>query len=138
MQFPAETPGGFGRSQRVAALLCVVVLLSLGDLYMTLTHLRGVGMLESNPLARHIMSYNSSAVVISWKCATVLLAVLILFFYRRTRQAEVGAWAAALVLGLLTLHWTRYNDAIGEIDPEDAQRAARADPRWVAITDGGH
>jgi hypothetical protein len=121
----------------VAALLCVVVLLSLGDLYMTLTHLRGIGMLESNPVARVIMSYNSSAVVISWKCATVLLAVVILFFYRRTRQAEVGAWAATILLGLLTVHWARYNDEVAMIDPDDAARAAQADPRWVSITDDG-
>ncbi|MCC6661078.1 MAG: hypothetical protein IT437_09360 [Phycisphaerales bacterium] len=125
----------FDRAQRVAALLCIVVLLSVTDLYMTLTHLRGIGMLESNPVARLIMRYNSSAVVVSWKCATVLLAVLILFFYRRTRQAEVGAWAAALLLGLLTVHWVRYNDEVAQIDPDDAASAAASDPRWVNITD---
>jgi hypothetical protein len=136
---PATSQAGparrFGRPQRVAALLCVVVLLSIGDLYMTLTHLTGIGMLESNPIARMVMSYNSTAAVVSWKCATVLLAVLVLFFYRRTRQAELASWICTVILAALTLHWIRYNHEIHALDPEDAARAARADPRWVAITD---
>lgn len=123
----------FGRPQRVAALLSVIVLLSLGDLYMTLTHLQGIGMLESNPIARAVMSYNAPSVLISWKCATVLLAVLILFFYRRTRQAEIASWICCTVLLLLTFHWIRYNDAITGLDPELARQAASADPRWVAL-----
>lgn len=47
------------RSRRVISLTALIALLSLADLFMTLTFLRTVGMSEANPVARMVMSYGS-------------------------------------------------------------------------------
>src|SRR6266478_4968970 len=58
-----------GRSCRVIALLVAVVLMSLGDLHITLTYLTSVGMSEGNPLARWVMGYNNPGLLVAWKLA---------------------------------------------------------------------
>lgn len=124
------------RPVRVGALLVAVVALSIGDLYMTLVHLRSVGMIEANPLAREVIDLNSPHALAAWKLATVLVAVSLLFLVRRTRSGEAGAWLAVAVLTWLMLHWITYSDALVHLHPEFAVDAARNDPNWVAMAPG--
>lgn len=120
------------RALRVTLLLVAVALMSLGDLYMTMTHLTGVGMMEDNPLARAIMSYNSPGLLAAWKLASVTLALSILFWARRTRHGEWAAWFCAGVLAWLTVRWVRYSDDLASLTPAIAQ-IAETDHRWMAI-----
>lgn len=121
------------RPARVLALLAAVVLLSLGDLWMTLTHLRTVGMFEANPLAREVINLNSPLALAAWKLATVALAVGILFRLRARRAGEAGAWVCVAVLTWLTVHWVRYSDELSSPGAAEAVDTARRDPRWVVL-----
>lgn len=96
------------RQARVVMLLFAVLAMSIADLIMTLTYATSVGMVELNPLARAMMS-GGRYELIAWKLATVLLGIGILFFIRRTRGGEFGAWVCCLVLAALTFHWINYN-----------------------------
>jgi Domain of unknown function (DUF5658) len=124
------------RTVRVVMLLVAVVLLSLGDLYMTLVHLRGVGMVEANPIAREVIDLNSPPALAAWKLATVVLAVGLLFVVRRTRSGEIGAWLAVAVLTWLTVRWTTYSEELAELHPEYVLEAVQRDPNWVAMAPG--
>jgi uncharacterized membrane protein (Fun14 family) len=119
------------RSRRVLILLVGVMLLSIGDLIMTLTYLTSIGMAESNPLARLVMSYRSPWILVGWKVASMTAAGGILFIHRRRRAAEVGAWICLGVLVWLTFRWTAYIGHI-QIGPASAI-AAEHDPTWVTL-----
>lgn len=121
------------RSARVVAMLVAIVAMSVGDLYMTLVHLTGAGMLESNPIARVVMAYNSSAILAAWKLTTVCLAVGILFMARRSRHGEIAAAFCCCVLTWLTVRWVSYTDEVAKISPEFVTLAATDDHRFVQI-----
>lgn len=125
------------RPVRVLALLAAVVLLSLGDLSMTLTHVRSAGMYEGNPLARHVINLNSPSALAAWKLATLVLAVGILFRVRHTRAGELGAWACVAVLTWLTLRWVDYSDEVSSLDPAATTGSDGNDPRWVVMAPEG-
>jgi hypothetical protein len=125
------------RPYRVTGLLAGVVLLSVGDLYMTLLHLTTFGMLEANPLARGIMAHGSPAMLAAWKTATVGLAVGILFWARRRATAEVAAVFCCLVLAWLTLRWVAYSDTVSAMTPELQALVTGEEPRFVTMAPGG-
>jgi len=115
----------------VIILLSAVLLLSIGDLIMTLTYLTSVGMAEGNPIARLVMSYRSPWYLVVWKAASLTSACGILFIHRHRRAAEIGAWICALVLVWLTFRWSAY---IGEVQMGPAAAAAaQSDPSWVTL-----
>ena len=120
------------RGKRVAILLAAITLLSLGDLYMTLTYAMSVGMYESNPLARFIMSFGSPALVASWKLGSMLLACSIFYWARRSRYAELGVWGCTLLLAWLTHHQGAYMEQV-EIFKQDIALVSShaADATWV-------
>lgn len=120
------------RGKRVAILLAAITLLSLGDLYMTLTYAMSVGMYESNPLARFIMSFGSPALVASWKLGSLLLACTIFYWARRSRYAELGVWGCTLLLAWLTCHWGAYMEQV-EVFTQDIALVSShaADATWV-------
>ena len=101
-------PASRGRSIRVVVLIIAIIALSLGDLSMTLTYLRSVGMGEGNPLARLVIEYNSPALLVAWKCASVLLACIIFGLYRKRAFTEVACWCCVAVLAWLTIRWWNY------------------------------
>jgi Domain of unknown function (DUF5658) len=127
---------GGPRERRVLLLLFCVLVLSAGDLYMTLMHLTGPGMLEGNPLARGIMGYNSPAALAIWKTVTVGLGLGILFFARRTICGEIGAWICCLILTWLTIHWVNYNNDVAELTPYLNTLASGGDARWMHMDSG--
>lgn len=114
-------------------LVCAIVLLSLGDLYITLTYLQSVGMNEGNPIARWMMAYNSSTVLIWWKLLTVGLTCTILLVVRRTRSAEIAAWLGCFVLLWLTLRWIEYGNEMHALTPI-LHQISQVDTGWVQIT----
>jgi hypothetical protein len=123
------------RGRRVLILLVAIVLMSIGDLYMTLTHLTHTGMLEANPIARQIMAYNSPALLSAWKLASVGLAVSILYWVRHRGKTEIATWFCFLVLTWLTCRWFVYNDQVGMFTEFPiAAAAGYPHAEWVAMT----
>jgi hypothetical protein len=123
-----------GRGRRVAMLLVAILLMSLGDLYMTLTHLTQAGMLEANPLARSIMAYNSPALLALWKLTSVGLAVAILFWARHRGRTEIATWFCFLVLTWLTCRWMVYSDQISAAAGFSATFGEHTGSEWIAMT----
>jgi hypothetical protein len=124
---------GAHRPFRVIALLIVVVLLSLSDLYMTLLHLLHFGMLEVNPVARRIMEYGSPAALILWKLITVGIAAGILFWARRRATAEWAAAFCCLVLAALTAQWILYNLQVSDSTGDLHAAAKQGVAQWVTM-----
>ncbi len=105
-------PGG-GRSRRVMALLGAVVLLSLGDLLVTLAYLKSVGLMEANPIAVYLIESTQSAWVLAcFKGLTVGFCATVLFCLRRHREGEIGAWCAAAILVFTALQWHQYAQSV--------------------------
>lgn len=125
------------RSKRVIGLLLVVVLMSIGDLYMTLQHLTHIGMLEDNPLAHAIMQYGSSWGLVVWKMCTVILAAGILFWARRRLSAELGALFCCVVMTWLMVRWVNYSDHLTSITHDAPELVQRDDERWVSLPPDG-
>jgi len=129
------TPAEYSRGRRVAMLLGAILLLSAGDLYMTLTHLTQAGMLEANPVARLVMAYNSPMLLGLWKMCSVGLAIAILFWARHRGRTEIATWFCFLVLTWLTCRWIVYSDQIGTLAEIPAAIAGHPSAEWVAMTD---
>jgi uncharacterized membrane protein YqjE len=127
-------PARQSRGRRVSILLAAILVMSIGDLYMTLTHLTTTGMLEANPLARLIMAYNSPMLLAAWKMSSVGLAVGILFWARHRGRTEIATWFCFLVLTWLTCRWTIYNDQISTLAEIPSAYAGRPNAEWVAMT----
>jgi uncharacterized membrane protein YczE len=121
------------RAKRVIALLVGIVLMSLGDLYMTLQHLTHIGMLEDNPLALAIMQYGSSWGLAAWKLCTIALAAGILLYARRRASAEAGALFCCIVMTWLTSRWVDYSDHLTSITRDAPELVRGDDDRWVSL-----
>lgn len=100
------------RAIRVILLMLTIAALSVGDLVLTLTYVRSVGMTEANPIARYVMSFDSAWLLAGWKFASVGLACLIFYIARYKRSGELAAWVACSVLTLLTFHWLNYTHEV--------------------------
>jgi len=122
------------RPTRVTAFLSGVVILSLGDLYMTLVHLLNFGMFEGNPVARGIMAHGSPAMLVIWKLITVSFAVGVMFWARRRLSAEAGALFCCLVLTWLTLQWAHYSDQVANLTNELHAMDNASEARWVTMS----
>lgn len=124
------------RSRRVLVILAGVVLMSLGDLYMTLQYLLHFGLLESNPMARAIIQHGSPWILAAWKLCTLILAVGILAFARRRLSAELGTLFCCGVMAWLTVRWIHYSDQVSSTT-RDAQALLHTDEsRWVTLAPG--
>lgn len=97
------------RSRRVALLIAGIVLLSLGDLLITLTYLRTTGMVEANPIAAWLIrTTGSTAALVAYKLLTVGVCVGLLHRLRRQVEGEVAAWCAVVILALAAVQWYQY------------------------------
>lgn len=132
----ARTSDPAARTGRMVAILTAICLMSLADLYMTMAHATGAGMIEANPIARAIMRAGSPSTLILWKLATVGLGVAILVRLRRSGWAEAGAWLCLVVLAWLSMRWIDYSDQVGALTPY-VSTMADADARWVRIKTRG-
>ena len=122
-----------GRNRRVLLLLSLVIVLSLADLYLTLLYVTQGSFAEANPLARAVMQSQSVGLLVAWKLGSVFTTVGILYAIRRTRSAELGAWACCAVLGWLTLQWSWYVDA-PPIAPETLSAYGYDQGQWVTLS----
>lgn len=77
-----------------------------------MTYVQGFGMFEGNPVVLKLIGTSSPLAMISWKLGTMLIAISILFWQRRTWQAEAAAVLGVVIYGGLLLHWHRYMDEI--------------------------
>jgi hypothetical protein len=124
------------RGARVSILLAGVVLLSLGDLILTMWHLQSIGMVEANPVAAMILERAGSVwPLVLYKAATVAVCVGVLFRIRQRFQAEVGAWLCLLVLAVLSVHWHRYSNTIMQPDVLGAIAGGNVDERWITLAE---
>jgi len=107
------------RPRRVVVLLVGIVVLSLADLIITLTHLTTVGMAEANPVARWVIQWTGSPVsLVLFKVATVGVCVVLLYRVRHHLQGEIAAWLALVILAGMSVMWFSYT-AVYE-NPVDA------------------
>ncbi|MCE7974530.1 MAG: hypothetical protein DYG92_09470 [Leptolyngbya sp. PLA1] len=125
--------GEKARTQRVIALVVASSLMSLGDLYMTLTYVTSVGMIELNPLARGLMNLNSPLLVIVWKVALTVFGAGVILLARRKRLAEAAAWVVFLAMAFLTIHWSGFNREVAEMTEEYHMLANIGDERFVQM-----
>lgn len=121
------------RSQRVTILVLAAALMSLGDLYMTLTYVMSIGMVEVNPIARHLMSMDSPLPVVLFKVSLTLFGTTVLMWFRRRRAAEIAAWFVFLGMTILTMHWRGYSTQVAEMTEEYQALTQVDDPRFVQM-----
>ena len=92
------------RSHRVICLVLGIWLLNGFDLTFTiLSHEQGV-LLEENPLARHMLQYGTTSIVL-YKIGMVLIGSYPLLRFRRARITELGTYVILAAYTLLALHW---------------------------------
>jgi len=100
------------RGRRVILLVAAIVMLSLGDLYATLTHASSIGMVELNPIGAYLIQSGSPNGLILFKCGSILLTATLLLVVRHYLTGELGGWVCLFVMVGLTIHWYNYNHAI--------------------------
>ena len=122
------------RGRRVNLFLVAIVFPSLADLVMTLDHMVGPGMYESNPLARLILQWGSPATLAMFKCMTLLLGCWLLWRTRRSVASEIGALLCVVVLTWLMVRWNDYSAQMAELTPHLAEIQTYHNQTWVAIT----
>jgi uncharacterized membrane protein len=123
------------RNHRLLVLLAAIVVLSMADLAITLTHLQTIGMIEANPVAAFLIRESGSAWTLAlFKSCTVALCVTLLFALRRSRFAEVGAWTAIIVLVGLSIQWHIYTERFVE-DPHQLLlvRSGTLADQWLML-----
>ena len=128
-----STPAVDRRSRRVIVLLCGILVLSVADLYVTLEHLRTVGMLEANPIAAYLIRTTGSAwVLAAYKMATVGVCLTLLFRLRRHGEGEFAAWCAVVILTALSLMWHTYAEELDHPAELEWVRTTNAD-NWLHL-----
>ncbi|MGD9689025.1 MAG: DUF5658 family protein [Phycisphaerales bacterium] len=118
------------------ALVLAVAMISLSDLYLTLTFLHGPGMNEGNPLARWIISHNNPWLLAGWKVMLLGVTSLSLYLTRNTRTGELAAWVCVGVMLWLTGQWIKYADKAPMMTPIVGQIAdvQTHGPDWVQFS----
>jgi hypothetical protein len=136
-----STPGGTeyensqrrDRSRRVNLLIVGIVLLSLGDLLITVTYLQSTGMLEANPIAGYIIRVTGSvSILAAYKALTVGICVGLLYRLRRLVEGEVAAWCAVSILAFMSLQWYHYARQFDATDLELARSVVLGE-EWLML-----
>jgi hypothetical protein len=123
------------RAIRVLTLTFAVMLLSFGDLYMTLTHLKAAGMAEGNPIARYVIGFNSPELLAAWKTCSIGLACLVFIAARTRRTAEIACWFCTVVLLCLTCRWLAYSAELDTLTPTLSAISQSDGSGWVSLDD---
>ncbi|HWB19913.1 MAG TPA: DUF5658 family protein [Phycisphaerales bacterium] len=98
------------RSRRVQVLLLGILILSLADLAVTMTHLKTTGMMEANPIAEYLIKYTQSpGALIAFKLSTVGVCMLLLHRLRFHWEGEAAAWVAVIILAGMSIMWHTYS-----------------------------
>lgn len=115
---------------RVVALVGVIALMSIADLYMTIMYMRSGGFSEGNPIARLVMAWGCPWVLGVWKVALLSITCGCLLYGRRRLSAEVGAWVCCGIMAWLTVQWKQYASEAPEYAAM-TERLVQTDPTWV-------
>lgn len=119
--------------RRVALLAIAITIMGLADLALTLTYMNTTGMYELNPLARVMVATGGAQQLIIFKLLTLSMSAGVFFLLRRHRIVEPTAWACALIMGALTVHWVSYNKQIENPDVWHGMQLAMGDEAFVYI-----
>ncbi|MEO1008797.1 MAG: DUF5658 family protein [Planctomycetota bacterium] len=119
------------RSRRVAVLLLAIVAMSIADLVMTIEHMVGPGMYESNPLARMILEFGTPTTLAMFKAMTTLIGLWLLWKTRRSKAGEIGAIICLVVLTWLMVRWKVYSDQMTLLTPRLAEIQYDLGQNWV-------
>jgi hypothetical protein len=103
------------RDWRMAGLLALIAVVSMADLWLTLTYLKTSGMSEGNPLARWIMSMNCAWVLVAFKFTLVGFTLSVLWWARKRRSAEIAAWFGCIVMAWLCFRWDGYTQHVADV-----------------------
>ncbi len=122
------------RSRRVILLIVGIVVLSIGDLGVTLLHLKSSGMMEANPVAAWIIAHTGSGVLLTaYKALTVAICTGLLFRLRRHVEGEIGAWCALLILAAVSFQWYQYTREIGFASDIELVRHGAYGEDWLML-----
>lgn len=143
--FPATTPDGARRSTAYSArilrtnlLLVAALAMGAADLACTLAYVTSIGMVELNPIARHMIRIGGAEQLVMYKLFTMALSSGCIYLIRRNPKAEWCAWFCFAVMFWLTMHWVQYNQVAPNLTGELSILACHADVSsadgWVAIT----
>ena len=122
------------RSRRVVLLIVGIVVLSIGDLGLTLLHLKSSGMMEANPVAAWIIAHTGSGVLLTaYKAATVAICAGLLFRLRRHAEGEIGAWFALLILAAVSFQWYQYTHEIDAVMDIELARQGAYGEEWLIL-----
>jgi hypothetical protein len=123
-----------GRGRRVALLLTAIVVLSLADLLLTLSHLQSTGMMEANPLAAWLIRTTASPLALTlFKAVTVAVPVVLLWSLRRHVEGEIGAWCATAILVVLSLMWGSYAREMEDPDVRRLVQSGELGNEWLVM-----
>ncbi len=127
------------RSRRIMLLILALILMSLVDLFCTITYLTSYGMVEVNPIARHMIDIGGTRQLILFKTFTMTVSCACIYFIRNTRRAEFGAWICVGVLVFLMVHWIQYNEAMDSLSSQFSTFGLPATGEthdgWIRITE---
>lgn len=124
-----------GRQARVAALLAVIVVLSLLDLLLTLIHVTEIGLIEDNPVARLVLETGGPRLLIAAKLASVGFCTGVLFWARRRAFAELAALFGAVVLIWLTIRWGSYMRVFADVSASMEELEHHGQGAWVTLAE---
>lgn len=125
--------GSGHRARRVVLLIAGIMLLSLADLVITITHLQSLGMVEANPIAAYLIRTTGSPIVLTaYKTLTVAICVAVLYRLRRHHLGELGAWLSVLILGGMCLVWHDYTERLNEMDDFMLVKASQSE-NWLFL-----
>lgn len=133
LQVDLACPRTRARCRRVFLLVTLIAILSLGDLWVTLTLLNSLGMEEVNPLAAFIIRHQSPIGLILFKVGSVLACVSIILVVRHRRQGEMAAWIAAGILILLTARWSAYTNEVSNFNSTVTIGEAQRSQLWLTF-----
>ena len=136
----AAALGPASRPRRVLLLTALIAAFSAIDLHLTILYASTIGLAESNPLARAVMSSGRPGDLMLWKGATVGLCIALLLWTRRSRSAEIGAWLGVGILVWLMCHWSAYahetHRIVSVAGTIDYRIQPEYDHRWVQLNAG--
>jgi hypothetical protein len=145
--FSATTPPGEGvgvrrdpakaRIVRINLLIFGALAMGVADLLCTLAYMTSVGMVEMNPIARHMIRVGGADQLIMFKLFTMALSAGIIYLIRRHPRAELCAWVSFAIMLCLTIHWVQYNRLVPTLTSEFSLLACHSEAgnidEWVTI-----
>lgn len=111
-----------------------IVVLSFGDLAITLVCLRSTGMQEANPVASFLIRLTDSvSVLIAYKAATVAVCAGLLYRLRRQVEGEVAAWCSIVILAIMALQWHQYTANVESLTDVRLVQHGTATGQWLVL-----